>query len=653
MLAADMYRWLVFLAGMATAAQTSRQYDVVVVGAGAGGVGAAVQAARMGARVALLEETDWIGGQMTAAAVSTMDETGFNPESGIYAEFSERIRVHYARMGKAIGTCASSPRKTCFEPSVGRAILTEMIEDTRKSLGPGKQKRTLDLFLQRRAARVLSEGSTVTGVVAQTGEEFRSKVVIDATEYGDVLPLSPARYRMAWFTSDDAKPKGCMQHITYTTVIRKYFDGVPPELVMKHPPPGYTSEIVKRFQGEVADVKVPGPKGHPRSFAAHNSYRGLPDSKNPESYTREEPEKITKTGVNMTNDFAVTLEILDRSKRKAIECQAKLLTLQFLYYVQTELKETQWAIANDEGYDTPYNREQNSCPNIPAEFKALEWNFPQMPYVRESRRVIGMRTFAAPLLQRAGNPPVTIYPFPSAIAVGDYAMDLHACDGDETIETTLEKHGDQQGFMTSLGPFQVPLQSLIPEKVDGLMVAEKNLSQSRLVNGATRLQPIAMMVGQASGATAALAALHGIAPRAVTPGAVQRALVDAGARLTPLDYPDTPKMVRHWADIQIVSAQGLMSAVDAGGFAPYRALKPPEFQQIVERLAPGTKLPAMQTVSRDEFRQYLKRATGLEPDVDMEKAGAISRAEAAAVLAKLLVKKDVAHAMEYWPVTRK
>ena len=50
---------------------------------------------------------------------------------------------------------------------------------TRKSLGPEKQKRTLDLFLQRRAARVLSQGSMVTGVVAQTGEEFRSKVVIE------------------------------------------------------------------------------------------------------------------------------------------------------------------------------------------------------------------------------------------------------------------------------------------------------------------------------------------------------------------------------------------------------------------------------------------------------------------------------------------
>ena len=49
-------------------------YDVIIAGAGTGGVGAAVQAARMGRSVLLLEETDWIGGQMNAAAVTSMDE---------------------------------------------------------------------------------------------------------------------------------------------------------------------------------------------------------------------------------------------------------------------------------------------------------------------------------------------------------------------------------------------------------------------------------------------------------------------------------------------------------------------------------------------------------------------------------------------------
>ena len=314
-------------------------------------------------------------------------------------------------------------------------------------------------------------------------------MLIDATEYGDVLPLTPARYRLGWFTSDDANPKGCMQDITYTAIIRKYTKAVPPELVMKTAPPGYTPEVLARFKSYVADVKVAGPGGRPRSFEAANSYRGLPDPSN-ESYTREEPEKITKTGVNLANDFSPSLDILDRAKRKSIQCEAKLLTLQFLYYVQHDLGKSQWAISNEDGYDTPYNREENSCPEIPAAFKSIERQFPPMPYVRESRRLIGMRTYAAPLLQRSGMPPVAVLNYPAAVAVGDYPMDLHGCNGDETLEKSLEQRSDLQGFMTSLGPFQVPLQVLIPETADGLMVAEKpcrNRGSSTARPGCNRL----------------------------------------------------------------------------------------------------------------------------------------------------------------------
>ena len=44
--------------------------DVLVVGGGTGGIAAALAAARAGRRVCLLEETDWIGGQLTAQGVS-------------------------------------------------------------------------------------------------------------------------------------------------------------------------------------------------------------------------------------------------------------------------------------------------------------------------------------------------------------------------------------------------------------------------------------------------------------------------------------------------------------------------------------------------------------------------------------------------------
>src|SRR3546814_13412569 len=76
-------------------------YDIIVAGAGTGGWAAAVQAARMGHKVLMLEETDWIGGQMAAAAVPSMDEAGPQVrERGIYRQFHERMVINYYTLDK-------------------------------------------------------------------------------------------------------------------------------------------------------------------------------------------------------------------------------------------------------------------------------------------------------------------------------------------------------------------------------------------------------------------------------------------------------------------------------------------------------------------------------------------------------------------------
>jgi len=52
---------------------------------------------------------------------------------------------------------------------VGRAILAEMIDDTRRALGPGFKKRVLDVYLRRRVVTVTNERPKVTGLVTQKG----------------------------------------------------------------------------------------------------------------------------------------------------------------------------------------------------------------------------------------------------------------------------------------------------------------------------------------------------------------------------------------------------------------------------------------------------------------------------------------------------
>ena len=572
-----MFRWirligfvvcggLAFSSGLAAMpdAGLSQNYDVIVAGAGTGGVSAAIQAARMGARVALLEETDWIGGQMSAAAVSTMDEgVNLTPASGIYREFLDRMEAYYLARGKSVGTCYSTDKSHCFEPSAIRKILNQMIEEVNAN-GQRKDKGHIDLFLHERVVRVLSEGNIVTEIVTSHGATWQSKVLIDATEYGDVLPLTPARYRSGRVIGPD-HGHTCTQDITYTMVIRKYPDGVPKELQILHPPPEYDKWLPK-LRSELRIDGNPDSRAIPASFAIHNEYRGLPDSANLANYVSTDRKQITRTVLNWFNDFSVNTDIFDRSARKQILCEAKLKAMADLYYIQHELQEPLWSIANDEGYDTAFNRSENSCPNIPEEFKAIEHNFPPLPYVRESQRLIGEYSLTGGDIRRERQGGMSVVGFTDAIAVGDYADDLHGCSDEGDFEIEFEHFTDLPPEARS-GPFEVPLRTLIPEKVDGLLAAEKNISQSRLANGATRLQPITMLTGQAAGALAALAVAERVQPRMVSAEQLQVALLQAGSILAREPMPDMTFGTRPWQAAQFAVTHRWITTKE-GGFAP-------------------------------------------------------------------------------------
>lgn len=565
-------------AAQSAAAQT---YDIVIAGAGTGGTSAAIQAARMGSRVALLEETDWIGGQAAAAAVSTMDEgNNLTPPSGFYREFISRMDAYYTARGKSVSTCYWGSNSHCYEPSAVRKILMQIIDEVNAG-GKGH----IDLMLRDRVVRVLSSGDTVTGVVTADGKTLRSKVLIDATEYGDVLPLTPAAFRSGHSIGTD-KLGSCIQDITYTMVIKKYPNGVPKELVMKDKPPEYDKWLPKlraswRIDGNPIDRILPV------DFAVHNAYRGLPDSSNPDPYVSAEARQITRTVLNWFNDFPTGTDLYDRSKRMQILCEAKLETLANLYYLQHELNEPLWSVANDEGYDTNFNRTQNSCPNIPAEFKAIEANFPSMPYVRESQRLIGEYTLTAGDIRREKQGAPAVKGFIDSIAVGDYADDLHGCAQPSDIETELEHLSDRPpGFRS--GPFEVPLGSFIPAKVDGLLAAEKNISQSRLANGATRLQPITMLTGEAAGTLAALAVREGVQPRAVPMEQVQIQLLKSASILAREPMPKLPIGMRPWQAAQFAVAHKWI-LVEPDGFDAKSTLTRAEAAVLLDRvfLRPG------------------------------------------------------------------
>ena len=563
-------------APVASDGATRTGYDVIVVGAGSGGVAAAIAATRLGAKVALLEATDWVGGQMTAAAVANMDGGRIAPSgSGLYAEFRQRVLDHYADptrfppAGKSIATCYWGAQSTCFEPKVGRMLLEQMLAAA-----------NVDLMLTTEVTSVQRSGARVTGVTLADGRQLTSDVLIDATEYGDVIPLAGAAYRVGNQVSGASiDPNACIQSLTYVAVIKRYDQGVPQALKIDAPPPGYGKHLPHFAKIVAKGGSSSLPLQYPVSWAIHSAYRGMPDSTNPSSYTARQPDQISRTGVNWANDHPATVAYLETpAVRRQVECEAKLKTLSFVYYAQTALGQSAWSVADDQGYDTPYNQSR-ACPNIPAALRPLERHLPPIPYVRESRRIVPVDALTAKQIKRQGSPSVAATRFRSSIAVGDYPTDLHGCGAAADLDL-----GDTPADNSNSGVFEVPIETLIPEVVDGFVAAEKNIGVSRLANGATRLQPITMATGQAAGTLAALAVKLGVEPRDVSPLEVQRALVGAGSAVSLAHFSDVPIGSAHWAPVQLATVHQLMAGVGNSAFAPDQAATREQGAVVLARL---------------------------------------------------------------------
>ncbi|MFZ9746856.1 MAG: FAD-dependent oxidoreductase, partial [Opitutaceae bacterium] len=107
--------------------------------------------------------------------------------------------------------------------------------------------------------------------------------------------------------------------------------------------------------------------------------------------------------------------------------------------------------------------------------------------------------------------------FPDAIAHSFYPIDLH-------VDGSIVPRHLEEGVVPT-----IPLGALIPRRSRNLMVAGRCLSSDRLANSALRVQASCMAMGQAAGATLALAVRAGASPAAVPLAEIRRELARHGA----------------------------------------------------------------------------------------------------------------------------
>jgi hypothetical protein len=447
--------------------------------------------------------------------------------------------------------------------------LYELVEKLRKS---GSK---LDIMLRTRIKSVEREGSKITGIKTEE-DNIKCKVLIDATEYGDIIPMAGVQYRAGNSVSPSINPEAMIQDITWTAIIKHYPGGVPEHLKAKSYLTNYREEHKRNYSRYLTVTGGDNPWKLPLNLTTHNAYRAIPDSSTPGFYDgrKDNWRKITKTGLNFGNDYpgrigwdkgrsGLPVRYLDEEElRKTVNHRALIKTLNYIYYIQHELEGAgrNWSIADDEYYT-------NEALDLVRELVPPEWHeiirrMPVIPYVRESRRILGGNTLTSQALlknslsYRDGR---TNLEFHDAIAIGRYNIDLHNSGEPADIEGSLGEAADSIEKNRPRANFQVPLNILIPVEIDGFIAAEKNLSMSRLATGALRLQPICMMTGQAAGALAAVAVRDNIEPRSVPAIKIQWELLKEGVNLSLAKFRDVPYGHKYNAVVQVALLHKLLA----------------------------------------------------------------------------------------------
>ena len=381
-----------------------------------------------------------------------------------------------------------------FEPRVGAEIFDNMVS----SCG--------GLEVLKNTSVVSIEKKRSGWTLRTDAGKFGCRILIDCTELGDIAGAAGAGYQAG---NED----GIVQDMTYVIIAQDFGTG--------------------------EDRTITEPDGYDRTLYANCCLNPLNTPDFDKGQTLWSPEMMMSYGLLPNgmimlnwpiegNDFYANT--IDASAEERLEAcrEAKAKALGFLYFIQTELDMKHIGIAEGE---------------FPTED-----GLPLIPYYRESRRIDGEARFT---FEAASDPYGYTDPlYRTGIAPGDYPVDHHHF-----------AHPDWRRLhksYTAIPSFTVPAGALVPLGVEDLIVAEKSISTDGIINGATRLQPVVMEIGQAAGAMAALAVMDGCRVRDVNVRELQSVLLDAGARIQP--YLDLGPGDPDFNALQRVGSTGLFKA---------------------------------------------------------------------------------------------
>jgi hypothetical protein len=447
--------------------------DVVVVGGGPAGLGAAVGAAHAGASVILVERYGFLGGNATAALVMPLmsfhnemraaresqwdvDDprilpTDHGPGEPVVAGPLNELLERLFPVGGAVPPSQETGYTVPFDPECYKMATLDMLDDA-----------GVRFLFHAFASDVVAE-HTADGVVFETKSGpvvLTGGVVVDCTGDGDVAAAAGAPYELGRDTDGLTQPMTLMFRMVQFE--RERFAGY----VREHPDQWRGVSGLWKLVAEAAEA---GELDLPREDILF--------------FATPHPHEVS---VNSTRVTGVGNDVWDLTRA---EWLTRLQMRQIVRFLRKRVP----------GFERAYDAQSGVSVGV-----------------RETRRITGE-------YHLTGDDVVTAAKFDDAVARGSYPVDIHDPEGKGTILKRIPVNE----------AYDIPLRCLVPKDVDRLLVAGRCISGTHEAHSSYRVTPISMATGHAAGICAALAARSGRSPRDVPYREVQRELLRQGASLRP------------------------------------------------------------------------------------------------------------------------
>ncbi len=513
-----------------------RRAQVLVWGGGSGGVAAALQAARSGADTLLLTPGPWLGGMVSAAGVCAPDGNELSPwQSGLWGALLRALQwIEPEGLDQNWVSCFG------YRPASAERILRRWVAAEER----------LDWWSGVRLEAVERDGDRISAVTVQhRGLQRRllPTIVIDGSDRGELYPLAGAPFRFGW------EAKELWQEPSAPTAERLGSDPFFQRQPVQSPTWVCLGQLDERG-GPAAPEAEAWRRRPPRlsePFAAATEAFGLERTL---TYGRLPGGLVMLNWPLHGNDWHNGLE------RAFPECLAggdatnEAAEGELLAAMREHSEAFAAALRQASGgwlgpaavFPTP---EEASAGRLSG-----AGSLALMPYWREGRRLVAREQVLEQHLLPQGSGACIAPPSRaaddslSAIAVGNYANDHHYPGGD----WPLAPKSCRWGGRWSGTPFTIPYGALVSQGVSNLLAADKGFGVSHMANGATRLQPLVLNIGQAAGLAAALCVQGGQEPAALPVRRLQEALISdplAPAGVVPLW--DTPWHHPLWRERQL------------------------------------------------------------------------------------------------------